>query len=1084
MEGKILLRGASAGSGKTFFLSKTYIRLLLEAYFSEESRKDALKFRHVLAVTFTNKATAEMKERILKELNVLASEPGKSPYYKDFSKSFSKSFSCTDEALKTAARTILCHILHDYGAFSVGTIDSFFQLVLRAFSKEVGYGASYQVELERERLVSEAVDRILDGLDEGENNRETLEWLSRQALRRASVGMKYSADEVLLKVAKDYSKEDYRRALADSGLSEERLYDKQRLQQVEEKCWKEIVVCKQAIKTAAQAVSAERDAVLGETETYKSYLEKGLKPILEMGTGEKDDLKDLSVAFRNRFLSPYDPGKWFTQKNQASFSDEASLGDLPQKLESLRQTLDRNIPLIAALKVIADNLYGLGVVRRVRQEVEALMKEKNVLSLEDTNEILKGLISDTDTPFIYEKVGVRFEHFLLDEFQDTSHVQWNNFRPLMKESVASGHDNLVVGDPKQSIYRWRNSDASLMTKVLPETFAGVLDATHELDTNWRSAREIIEFNNDLFEYLAKALDHELGEDNLLQKIYADVRQKDSGRTGGLVRFEACAPAEADESADNEADDDSSSDDGDSESAQKAKDRKVPAEELKRILSIIQEARQDGYAGSDIAIVVRAGESGETIATFLEEKGIKVSTADTLSIVSSPLIRLLVSLLSSLDDPSDKTNAYLAEKYFPKASLPAEGGSLTDLCENLLRSLKEHRPDDFRGQAAYIRAFMDVVGDFCAKGDNSLHAFLEYLKDNKGKICAPESIDAVNIITIHKVKGLAAPCVIVPAVEKIDLARVDGRGDTVWCQPDLSGTNVEEASEGVYPVKLTAKSYSTGPFAASYQQERRLEFIDNLNLLYVAFTRPIQRLHVIWEPPKVKKDKKGNDVETEKLSFPSLLLRYAQDHMTDCGGGRYECGADTPWKPKEEKTSVVQTLSLDDPWPSFPRGERVKLRKDASDFFSPESHTERYNGTVIHDILSRVIQPEDLPGSVREAMLCGDLEASKERETLDYLSSRLEFAVQKGWFPAPGSPWTVRNEATILMPDEPHDSRTDRVLDNGKQTIIIDYKTGDKHSTYARQMERYARAYLAMGRTEVTTHLWYLEDNEVQTKVFR
>lgn len=1050
--GKILLRGASAGAGKTFFLAKTYIRLLLSAYFSEESRGDVLKYRHVLAVTFTNKATAEMKERILKELDILSRTPEKSDYYADFL----RDFSCGATDLQEAARKILRRILHDYGSFSVSTIDSFFQLVLRAFSREIGYFASYQVELDRNTIVAESVDRILDGLDQSQDNKELLDWLSRQAVWRVSNGMKFSSDAILLEAARQLTDTRYREALAEAGIDEDTLYDKARLDQLRQTCRDWNKRCKEEIRDAAIAAERERQIALSAVRTSRDVLENALEKLSSTRTGERDAVPTLTDnAYAKLFLpaGAVDTDAWFKKGDLNEYGGGRGLDALKDKMEALRTCYERNTRLIATLDVIASHIYGFGIAKRIRQEFEALMKEKNVLSLDETNNILKGLISDTATPFVYEKVGVRYENFLLDEFQDTSHVQWNNFRPLLQESLDNGHRNLVVGDPKQSIYRWRDSDASLMTRVLPEEFAAYIDNTNELDTNWRSREQIVRFNNDFFKKAAGKMDALLGEKDLLKAIYADVQQKPNHRKDGYVRLDLCAAEEGEEN------------------------KKAAEIELEAVLDSVRTACEQGYSYGDITIVVRTGPVGAAVAGKLADAGIKVSTADSLLLSSSSIVRLALSLLASMDDPADKTRAYLASRYLQDWT--AEDGtlSLSDQCEAIFRTLKEREPEAFQAQVPFVRCFMDLLTDFIAKWGNDLHAFVKYMDGREDKISSPESSDAVNIITIHKVKGLAAPYVIAPFIEKIELARVDAKeGEKVWCIPDLTGTPVEGQAYGVYQVKLTAKSAKASLFEKNYREERRQEYIDNLNVLYVAFTRPVDVLHIISQAPK----------EEETASFPAILKEYAEASMSKVGEGCYELGTLPVLQAKENGTGRVRILSQEDGFPSFRRGKRISLRQDAAEFFTaPQvsaSASERINGTVIHDILAKVIVPEDLPASVRAAVLTGALEAGKEQATLDFLQRRIASAQGRGWFPAADSPLKIRNEATILMPDG-KDCRTDRVLDDGGQVVIIDYKTGDKNSSYHRQMERYAEAYLAMGRTKVTTHLWYLKNDEVETRVF-
>lgn len=1044
-KGTILLRGASAGAGKTFFLAKTYIRLLLDAYFNDH--KNDLKYRRILAVTFTNKATAEMKERILRELDVLARCPQNSDYAADFR----KTFSCTDDNLQQASKKILNNILHDYSAFSVSTIDSFFQLVLRAFSREIGYYASYQVELDRKAIVDESVDRILDSLDEAEGDQSLLDWLSVQAMERVGDGEKFSSDAVLLNVAHELTDDSYKSALKAANVDEDALYDEKNILELKKKCEELIKLSKKAICEAAKRCEDSRAQCLGAIVSSRNMLEKYLGLYLGLKIQVKGGIPEPTDAAQRNFLTAEGRAayeSWFKK------ADKTELGDLTPLLDALAD-LDRQLQqkgrLITTLQTIMGHFYGFGVLSKVRQTLAALMKEKNVLTLDDTNDILNGLISDTDTPFVYEKMGTRFENFLLDEFQDTSHTQWDNFHPLLKESVASAHSNLVVGDPKQSIYRWRNSDASLMTQTLPAHFRDYIDDKKELDTNWRSGQNIVHFNNEFFAFAAEKMDAALAEGRSLAAIYHDVEQK-SSREGGYVKIELIDRPE------------------------KGSELTINHLELAAIHRSIQTACEKGYSYNDITIVVRTGAIGVEVAEYLGRCGLKVSTSDTLKMSSSFVVRLMIALLTHLDDPNDKAMNYLIRKYLPNYQEPAiTNYSLVDICELLLRTIKEDMPERFQQEISYIRCFMDCLHQFGSNGDNSLHAFLKFIEHSDAKISAPPSQDAVNIITIHKVKGLSAPYVIAPFLEKIDFSRVESSSEKIWCAPDLAGTGLENDLKGVYRVQLGKKMAHSSLFTGAYEQERRQEYIDNLNVVYVAFTRPVQVLHVI--------------AENTGEEFPGLLSEFAQEHpewIKEEDSLCYTYGELEQRRAEKHKQTHVNQLDSADGYPSFSRGERVCLKADAADYFSsenaPSSHQECLNGTLVHDILSRVVYPKDLECSLQAALQNGELASDEVEPMRRYLQSRLDFAHRQGWFPEKAGKYKIRNEATILMPGG-RDYRTDRVLDDGTEVIIIDYKTGEKRNSYARQMRNYAEAYRAMGRKRVVTHLWYLSDNEVQTEIY-
>lgn len=1066
VSGKILLRGASAGAGKTYFLAKTYIRLLLSSYF--ENGEDAFKYRHILAVTFTHKATAEMKERILRELAVLATHPSASDYFKDFT----KQFSCEEESLKQASQKILYNILHDYGAFSVSTIDSFFQTVLRAFTREIGYYSTYQVELDEKAIIAEAVDRILDALDEDASNKSLLDWISQQAVNRVRDGEKFSSDAVLHNVAATLMSEKYKTAVKLTKVDENALYDMKTLQSMKKSCSGAMKDCRKAIKDASTTLANERNRILGDLVTSRSALEDMLAKFQNFTIDGKEGIPEPTSKQYEKFLTSEgweNPKSWFKKADVSKLS-MAEMEDLIKALKNFEKIYVQNLLWYRSFSLMVSEFYGLGVVAHIRKELEVLMKEKNVLTLGQTNEILNELIKNTDTPFVYEKMGVRYENFLLDEFQDTSHNQWNNFCPLLKESVDNGRVNLVVGDPKQSIYRWRNSDASLMTQVLPKAFSGCVDNTHELDTNWRSRENIIHFNNAFFRFAAEKMDGFLNT-KLIAPVYEDVSQKTNSKTGGYVRLDFVGKP--------------------------LKDSELTSADLQlqRVYDSITVAQQNGYSLSDVTIVVRTGAIGVLIANYLGQKNVKVATSDTLRMSASFVVRLLVALLGNFDNPDDKTLLYLIQKHFPNyQKLDFSDSSLVDLCEMFLRMIKEQMPDVFQQEAAYVRCFMDVLHQYVSSGEGGLHGFLQYLDSQDATISAPPSENAVNIITIHKVKGLAAPYVIAPFVDKIDFARVEQKNELLWCSPDLTGTSLSGFPKGIYGISSTVKGSKNTLFEKDFEKERQLAYVDNLNVVYVAFTRSEHVLHIISEDTGARfssllKDfsqlpqEKSNGLTAQQSQNEIIVSENSYSYSSVEYGQMPEKQVEKQEEKQAEKGNV---LSNEDAYPSYERGTRIQLRTDAGDFFASDElkakNSECVKGTVVHNILSRIVRPSDLQKAIDEAVHCGELPRAESEVMFDFLQEKLVLPTVKEWFPEGDSDYKIRNEAAILIPGG-RDYRTDRVLDNGQEVIIIDYKTGEKNSSYARQMQRYADAYLAMGRKKVSTHLWYLSDDTIESEVY-
>ena len=497
---------ASAGSGKTYSLARTYISLLLR-------NEDRYAYRHILAVTFTNKATDEMKNRILKELHIMATRPAESAYRKDFVPSVFPS----EEKMQYKAQRVLHDILHDYSAFAVSTIDRFFQQTLKAFSREIGQFASYQVELDRDSLVAESVDRLLDSLTEESGS--LLSWLTTNVLEQIEQGGKYSLDANLLNMAVRLRSAQRQSELEKAGINEDEAYSKEGLMKIRSSCRDIMASFRKSVKARARkALDILEEAGVNPADSNRGFL-KTLYVYDELGDN------DMIEAPKQTFITKaLDSDAWFA-KSKAPKLFPLVYPFLEAPLEDFCELWGEEFALYNTARILDGQIYGLGVAGELRQMFNDLMKEKNVLCIDDSNTILRDIIDGSDAPFVYEKLGVRFDHFLLDEFQDTSQVQWTNFSPLLHNSDSQDGESLIVGDVKQSIYRWRGSDWNLLDEKIPGEFPGHKEEV--LDTNYRSLSNIVNFNNAFFSSSAKILDQMYGssENGSIERIFADELKK-------------------------------------------------------------------------------------------------------------------------------------------------------------------------------------------------------------------------------------------------------------------------------------------------------------------------------------------------------------------------------------------------------------------------------------------------------------------------------------------------------------------------------------------------------------------------------
>ncbi len=1054
---------ASAGSGKTFRLARKYIEILMTA-------KDDFAYRHILAVTFTNKATDEMKGRILKELHTLSANPSASKYLKDLMK---LGFS-SEADVREKAKRVLNEILHDYSAFSISTIDKFFQQALKAFSREIGQFASYQVELDRNSLVAESVDRILDSLTEEDST--LLSWLTDNVLEQIEEGGRYSMDANLLEMAKRLKSQQRKDALTKAGLAGRGERTKDELLKIRSLCRKAVADFRSEVRTKAVAALDVLEQAGVDPNESRNHFMMALYDYKELSRN------DVVKAPKDTFLTnSADSDKWFAQSKakrylplvhpflEAPLNDFCDLFGTPFKVYNTALILDRQ-------------LYGLGVAAELDRAFNELMKEKNVLCIDDSNTILRDIIDGSDAPFVYEKLGVRYENFLLDEFQDTADVQWSNFSPLLRESESYGGGNLIVGDVKQSIYRWRGSDWKLLNNTVPGEFPE--HRMEVLDTNYRSLRNIVNFNNVFFLSAAEVLDRMSGyaSDGPLAGIYSDVAQKvneskegEEPKPDGYVSMTFCG-----------------------------RDR-----ELEEVYGAVCEAREAGAEYSEITVLVRTNKIGEKVSLFLIDKGVPVMTDDSLHVKTSVTVRRLMSLMSLLDNPKDTVNGYLAESL--KIGMPSRCSSLVDMVEALLRELKRADADGvWKGEVQHIQSFMDHIQDYVAANGNNLRGFLKYWEGENPSISSPSSGNSVRVMTIHKAKGLDAPYVILPFVESITLYE-PGK---YWCAPELKGTSLAGVADGVYDVTLSEGSRDT-LFAGDYESESFLQQVDNINTIYVAMTRARSGMHIIAKtPPKtcveavekgvlpvfnnfsqilywfasvagtsgapfaVRKEVVKELIDTQevmKIRFDvGTMVDFAQVREKDkdiCAAFEFKCPDELPsysLNPESEDSGDVQT-----------RG-RLKFTADSIDFFSEDgeagiSASNRIKGVVLHDILAGVERPEDLEGAVRQALQSGLLTSEEAEEAGRLLSERLASAEKRGWFPEEYD--RILNESSLIDADGGI-YRPDRVVIAGGKVIIIDYKFGEHHKRYERQLGKYSEIWHRLGYSDVSAFLWYVHTDEV------
>ena len=1104
---------ASAGSGKTFTLTYEYIKLLLGekdengVYRLNKTGRDC--HRSILAITFTNKATAEMKRRIVQELAVLAEvesvkDSAKSPY----TERLISELNCSQEELKQAAEKALQELLFDFNFFNISTIDSFFQNVLRVFAREAELTGNYEVELNDEYAVETGINEMLvsinradstDGND-ASSQRRLINWLKKYMLSVIEEGDGFNMFNRSSKFYEGIVAFVNKMCDEEFKLKSEKmlkyLEDESKIITFEQQLAKKIRLIKQDIVNKSKTTVDKLQALGFEPE---SCLNKDVRGwLLKWASGKSTELgKSVITAVEN-------PENLIKRYLKAYTSDGIIPQDVDAAYLSALNAMDDGIPKMELYKLTRNNIYILGLLGNIVKKIDEYRNENNLILLSDTNDILQRIISEEELPFIYERVGVNLKHFLIDEFQDTSRMQWQNLSPLVSESLSHEHDNLIIGDEKQCIYRFRNSDPSLLGEGVAKQFSrNYQEKGNNIsgNTNWRSSADVVKFNNTIFSAIANSKGH--------QQLYGNVTQQVAPKRKnhhGYVKFTALQGKK------NEFDNSSLA---------------LMAQEIKRQL-------QSGYKSSDIAILVRKGDEGRRAIDFLLEYAAKDPDFPPLNILSnealvvgnSNAVRLIVSVLRFIDTPDKASDSYHMTKreisrlinryeYFistdntPSQALvaalrsPATIEGLADEVMNMecisLPSIVERIITRYVPKKAltdeniYITAFQDVVVDYCSQGAGDIHSFLKWWDAVGYKTCLtfPDSMDAIKVMTIHKSKGLEFRCVHIPFAS---WDMVEGKEIKWYNTSGIYKDFDQEIVPPILPLKSSKSALEGTDFEDQYEKIRRAEFVDQLNATYVAFTRAVDELIVNYKAKESKSDTINNIGELIEIAIKDATPKFCNDCAKALGEASIETddvyvplstnfedgvltiGAPTTKAPEDatKKDDSEETIAAV-PYYTTDRAEMWNLSKveDLQDLDKP-----RDRGVILHDILGDVRKIDDLPIVVARHAYRYNISDEDKEEIATFLQEALDDTRVERWFSGYKK---VVNERTIVLPSG-ECYRPDRVVWTADGAIeVIDYKFGEpNHDQYAAQVRNYMKLLVEMGYENIKGYIWYLKSGEIVT----
>ncbi len=1097
MEKALTVYKASAGSGKTFTLASEYITLVV---------KNPQDYKKILAVTFTNKATQEMKTRILSQLYGIAHKlPDSQAYYEQVLQKTGFS----EQTIRENAAEALSLLTHHYNEFRVQTIDAFFQSVLRNLARELNLTANLRIDLNDEQVEAQAVDELINSLEEGE---EVLSWIRDYIDKNIEDDKGWNVIGQIKDFGKNIFKDFYKdhkaeldKRFKDTSFFNDFITDLRR---------RRAQALKNLNDQAKQMLQKIREANVDNQNLFNNK-SRGIYPyIVKLAKGtpsDNDAPKYVNTCIENA-------SKW--PSGSCSADEKATIIELASAslcndLKLLEKYRTEGWKEYQSSNLTLKHLSQLRLLHAISEAVDEINKDTNRFMLSNTQSLLSTLMKESDTPFVFEKMGAYLKHIMIDEFQDTSTIQWNNFRKLLDNCMAQIEShNLIVGDVKQSIYRWRQGDWKLLNNIEHE-FSNEQIKIEPLDTNYRSEKNIIRFNNAFFTQAVVQTVKELESDEIkgasqLIEAYKEIEQKprkDNGK--GCVRiklfhYDKTVSAEYKESV------------------------------LNELIDNVRQLLERGYKQKDIAILARSKTViPDIVDKFQSEFGADVSLVsdEAFQLDASLAVNVIIAALRLLTHPDDKlTESKLVKLYQQQVmqtdkdnnALFVDGGKMElksflpngyiDKFESLLRLSLVDLVDEIyslfnlgclEGQSAYVCTFYDTLNEYLRDHPADIDDFIEEWEDTlSSNTIQSDEVDGIRLITIHKSKGLEYDNVLIPFCDW-ELEKTNG--NTIWCPGDNKEKPYGELP--LIPIDFSKKMLGT-VFEDDYKEEHLQNIVDNMNLLYVAFTRAGKNLFITGK--KASKSTLTNLQNGNTATDRSQIIQLVIDNlakelsgaMLDDAGDKepicFEFGTLTDC---EER--VEQEKSTENPFELTPKTHKLKIEtfphpvsfrqsNKSHDFINGEdidpSDTNRYIkvGNILHQLFSTILTEADIEPRLKELEQEGVIynDEVTSRELQNKIANALKNEKVKDWF---SSRWKLFNECTILDYDKEsgdiYEHRPDRVMTDGKEIIVVDFKFGKPREEYHEQVQRYMSLLMRMGYEKVSGYIWYVVRNEIVSTPF-
>ena len=1054
---ELLVYKASAGSGKTFTLAVEYIKLLI---------LNPRAYRQILAVTFTNKATAEMKERILSQLyGIWTEDPDSDAYLKRIIEETGKQ---TDEIRKSAG-IALSYMLHDYSRFRVETIESFFQSVMRNLARELELSPNLNIELNNSEVLSDAVDSMIEKLAP---TSPVLAWLLNYIDERIADDKRWNVSEEVKSFGRNIFDEGY--IEKGEGLRQKLIENpeiiknyRRELKEMETEALEQMKGFYDQFEGELDGHALTADDLKNGSRGIGSYFRKLNNGILG------DDIRNTTVE---KCLS--DEKNW-AAKTSPRYEDILRLAadSLMPLLNEAEKFRSRNNKIVNSCRLSMQHLNKVQLLANIDEEVRQLNRENNRFLLSDTNALLHQLVKDGDSSFVFEKIGTNIRNVMIDEFQDTSRMQWGNFKLLLLEGLSQGADSLIVGDVKQSIYRWRNGDWGILNG-LNDRIEHFPIRVETLKINRRSETNVIRFNNELFtaavEYLNTLYKNELSTDcEALQKAYSDVAQESpKEKQMGYVKVSFLEP--------------------DEEHDYTEKTLISLGEEVEQLLS-------SGVKQNDIAILVRKNKSIPRIADYFDKTlQYKIVSDEAFRLDASLAICMMIDALRYLSDPENRIaraslimNYQLKIKGFegeldalltgaPKELLPEAFIEniktlrlmpLYELLEELFSIFEMNR---ISAQDAYLFAFFDAVTDYLQSNSSELDSFIRFWEETLCNKTIPSGeIEGIRIFSIHKSKGLEFHTVLLPFCDwKMEN---ETNNQLVWCTPAAAPFNELDIVPVNYSTQMAESVYRE-----DYLQERLQLWVDNLNLLYVAFTRAGKNL-IVWS----RKGQRNTMSELLTAALPEVARRNGTEWD---GEEPYEQGELCPSSEEKKKISDNKLTRKAEKLPVRMESMRheIEFRQSnrSADFIKgieEEESDDRFinRGRLLHTLFSAIETEKDIDTAIERLIFEGVIGSRKvEEEIREVTHKAFSMPEIQEWY---SGRWQLFNECAIIYKEDGvlQTRRPDRVMMQNGQVVVVDFKFGKPNKKYNKQVQGYMQLLTRMGYTNITGYLWYVDEELIQ-----